>query len=154
MNCCFTGHRDMPSGERRDKLTRELDDAIRKAYELGFRGFLAGGAMGFDTLAAERVILFRKEHPDVRLTILVPFRDQDGRFPRVDKLRYHEAVTHADAVEVLSEYYHTSCFQVRNAALIDRSDMCVAYLQHMASGTGDTVRRAKRKGIPVVYLDS
>ncbi len=52
-NCCFTGHRRLPSGEALSLLRERTCEAIRGAYRLGARQFYAGGAIGFDMLAEE-----------------------------------------------------------------------------------------------------
>ena len=49
---CFTGHRIIPS-EKRASLFAHLTDVITSLLEAGYRYFGAGGALGFDTLAAQ-----------------------------------------------------------------------------------------------------
>ena len=73
--CCFTGHRVI-APEVRDQLTAILDRRLQALYDVGFVEFRAGGALGFDTLAAERVLLLRERHPDCRLVLMLPCRDQ------------------------------------------------------------------------------
>ena len=58
-SCCFTGHRRLPSGEAGARLTALLDESVREAYRMGCRRFYAGGALGFDMLAAAVVCRLR-----------------------------------------------------------------------------------------------
>ena len=53
--CCFTGHRKL----KKDKLSEVKDDLIKileHLIEKGYTEFLAGGALGFDTVAASEVL--------------------------------------------------------------------------------------------------
>ena len=95
--CAFSGHRTLPT-EALGTLRNLLDRAIAYAYTQGCREFYNGGAIGFDTEAAERVLLFRKSHPDVRLILLLPCKNQDERWSLTQKLRYKSMIKGADAL--------------------------------------------------------
>ena len=69
--CCFTGHRRLPS-EEIPVLRKRLEEEIRRLYREGFHYFAAGGALGFDTLAALAVLSLRKELPGLRLILVLP----------------------------------------------------------------------------------
>jgi len=58
--CCFTGHRELPTGWDRWKLAKKLEQAIINQIENGIHFFGAGGARGFDTLAAQTVLKLKK----------------------------------------------------------------------------------------------
>ena len=62
--CCFTGHRII---EERHLLLLPglLEAALRELIADGYYTFAAGGALGFDTLAAETVLSLQREfsHP-------------------------------------------------------------------------------------------
>ena len=149
--CAFTGHRTLPYTEL-ESLRGLLDRAIRYAYTEGCRIFYNGGAIGFDTEAAERVLAFRSEHPDVQLHLLLPCKNQDAKWSPLQKQRYRQLVATADAVRYLSEDYTPECMRLRNETLVKEADMLVAYLSHFRSGAAQTVAMAKRKGIPVYNL--
>ena len=57
--CAFSGHRSLPAAAW-EQLPRLLRQRIVSLAEEGYTGFLCGGAMGFDTLAAEAVISVRR----------------------------------------------------------------------------------------------
>ena len=64
--CCFTGHRRIPPeavAPLRERLEAEIESLIRQ----GVRYFGAGGALGFDTLAAEAVLDLKAVYPFIRL---------------------------------------------------------------------------------------
>lgn len=53
--CCFTGHRKIPP-ENFEEISRRLETVIIRLIENGCIYFGAGGALGFDTLAAQAVL--------------------------------------------------------------------------------------------------
>ena len=56
-HCCFTGHRKLSKAVL-NALPEILDRRVNGLYSEGIHTFYAGGALGFDTLAAEAVIRF------------------------------------------------------------------------------------------------
>lgn len=50
--CCFTGHRNLPP-LKVNQVAQRLERAITQLLPSGTQYFMAGGAMGFDTLAAQ-----------------------------------------------------------------------------------------------------
>ncbi len=149
--CSFTGHRKiLPTHQY--ALTDLLDRAIAYAYADGCRIFYSGGAVGFDTLAAQRVRAFRERHPDVRLVLLLPCMGQDEHWSWGQKLSYEHLLRSADEIVFVSEEYTPDCMRKRNLALVDRADMLIAYCGRMRSGSGQTLAMAKKKGISTYNL--
>ena len=152
-NCCFTGHRHLPSGEGLLLLQKRLGEAIRRAYQLGVRHFYAGGALGFDMLAEECVCDLReRELGDICLHLLLPCRDQERLWPLAEKERYHSLIARADSHVFLYPAYERFVMPARNRALVKAADLCIAYLVDDAGGTAQTVSLAKKKPIPVINL--
>ena len=74
ITCCFTGHRPskLPWGQNENdprcvKVKQELASRLEGIYELGFRHFMCGMAIGCDMYFAEAVLNLRDRHPDVSL---------------------------------------------------------------------------------------
>lgn len=150
-SCCFTGHRQVPLSEL-SPLTAQLDSVIATLYGEGCRLFYAGGAMGFDTLAASRVLLFRATHEDAELHLLLPCRNQTKNWSVADAARFEEILAASNGFCYLRDDYSAEAMAIRNQALVDAADVCVAYLRRTTSGSGQTVRAAQKKGIPVINL--
>ena len=149
--CCFTGHRAIPEGELKG-LKKRLKAKITELAERGCLTFFAGGALGFDTLAAETVLSLKKKYP-LRLCLLLPCRDQAKNWDEQDLIRYHKILKKADEVTYLSEHYTKFCMHVRNRALVDASNVCIAYMTDASrGGTAYTVKYAEKKGLPVYHL--
>ena len=63
--CCFTGHREIPLLFR-PLLKRRLEATVRRLADEGIVYFIAGGALGFDTMAALEVLRMKRSHPQIR----------------------------------------------------------------------------------------
>jgi len=142
---CFTGHRVIPEAHRAP-LKAALEQCLRAHIAQGDDTFLAGGAQGFDRMAAEAVLRLKAEFPQVRLILLLPYAGREES-PALRAL-----VAQADAVEVVSPFYHGGCMHQRDRKLVDRSHACIAYCTQTTGGTVYTVNYALDAGIPVTNL--
>ncbi len=156
--CCFTGYRPEKSPFPYDRENKEyigfensLISAIAAALSDGYDTFYCGGAMGFDLLAAELLLLFKKNN-SFRLVMVLPFRTQDSAFPSEWKKRFTTVLSSADEVICLSEKYYKGCYFDRNHFMVDRSGRVIAFYDGKAGGTRDTVRYAEKNGVEVVNL--
>lgn len=150
---CFTGHRRMkePSEEIEDRLTKTVEDLIQRGYLY----FEAGGARGFDTLAAEVVLKLKATYPKIRLVLVLPFDRQyehDKNWTEAEIGQYHRIKARASKVVVLAAEYKAGIYYQRNRYLVDTSSVCVAYLRRKNSGTAYTVNYAGGKGLEVVHV--
>ena len=59
---CFTGHRELPTDDL-PEISKRLEDTLVALIEQGYCYFGAGGALGFDTLAAQTVLRLRERYP-------------------------------------------------------------------------------------------
>ena len=149
--CSFTGHRTIPE-ENRSRITELLSTAIKYAYAAGCRDFLCGGALGFDTLAAQEVIKFRLLHRDVRLVLCLPCMDQSEKWSDRGQFMYTHILESADEVIYASDSYTDSCMRERNFLLASRCDILIAYCQRIRSGTGQTLRMADSMGKEIINI--
>ncbi|MGN1473431.1 MAG: SLOG family protein [Eubacteriales bacterium] len=151
VSCCFTGHRVIPSSER-DRLRARILESIMRLTADGVFCFCCGGALGFDTLAAQCVLEARRTDSRIRLLLFLPYPAQSERWSISDRHVYEEILRAADAVSYASEAYTEQCMLTRNRQLVDASCVCIAYLTHPHGGTFYTVTYARREGIPVINL--
>lgn len=93
--CCFTGHRQIPEKDLAGVQAR-LEQTIIKLYGQGVIYYGAGGALGFDTLAAETVLRLRNSYPKLRLILVLPCKDQTRRWKAEDVSRYEDIRRQAD----------------------------------------------------------
>ena len=150
--CCFTGHRQIPQNLV-PILKQRIKDGIEYLYSnMGVTTYYAGGALGFDSLAAEAVIEQRRERGDVRLVIVVPCRNQDARWSAADRARYERIKREADEVICLAEHYFDGCMHQRNRYMVDHSAYCICYLTEQRGGTAYTVQYARERGLRIFNL--
>ena len=64
--CCFTGHREIAPSEFA-KIKGRIREKIEALIEQGVIYYGAGGARGFDTLAAEAVLELKGKYPQIKL---------------------------------------------------------------------------------------
>lgn len=144
-SCCFTGHRIVVP-EHLSAVKARLNRQICRLTDNGIYRFIAGGARGFDTLAAETVLSLRETHPQIQLLLALPCKNQTKGWPATDKARYETILRHADEVHYLAEAYDSGCMMRRNRFMVDNSSCCIFYLTHMHSGTYKTVEYAMEQG--------
>lgn len=150
-SCSFTGHRRIPQDDFFN-LQKRLQKIIKQLIKQGITTFYCGGALGFDTLAAQAVLKARRFHPQVKLILAFPCRDQAEQWREADRMLYESIKRRADEVVYLSERYTRSCMFERNRYMVDHSDICVCYCLSDQGGTAYTVKYARRRGIPVINL--
>ena len=85
----------------------------------------AGGALGFDTLAAKTVL---------------------------DIMVYEDIKRRSDKIVYVSREYTPDCMHRRNRHLVDHSGTCICYLTRSTGGTAYTVDYARRKGLRIINL--
>ncbi len=149
--CCFTGHRFIP-GDILPELSGRLEATLHRLIRDGIRYFGAGGALGFDTLAAETVLSLRELYPQIRLILVLPCRDQASGWRHADIMRYENTLKKADKVVYTSEHYYRGCMSRRNRHLVDNSSVCVAYCTRSTGGSACTMNYAIKQGLTVISL--
>ena len=157
--CCFTGHRPtaLPEAGNEEKpgmraLCLLLDRAVERAVSDGFTVFYAGGALGFDTLAAEAVLRRQARDPSISLFLALPGQDQTAGWNAAQLARYRAILDRASDVWNAAECCSPSSMQRRNRYLVDHANRCVAYLRRMKGGTLYTVNYALDSGVEVDNL--
>lgn len=143
--CCFSGHRFIKNSDL-ELIKKNLIEIIKNLYAEGFRVFLSGGAIGFDTMAAEAVISLRNQLEDIRLVMALPCRNQDIKWTAGQKRLYNKVLSLADEVIYVSESYTAGCMHKRNRFMVDSSSAVVTYITHMGGGTAYTLNYALNTG--------
>ncbi len=146
ITCFFTGHRNIPHNKI-ERITAQVERAVRVLYSRGYRSFICGGAVGFDQLCAELILRLKSELKDIELRLILPCLDQDKFFTEKQKESYRKIRAAADKIDVLYENYTRSCMLERNRRMADESSVCVAYCIKATGGSAYTIRYAAKKHI-------
>ena len=147
--CCFTGHRNIEKSDY-PVIKAKTKEAVLRLTEYGVKYFGAGGAKGYDTLAAEVVLGVKKEQPQVRLIPILPCPEQTKGWLEEDIRKYEEIKSKADKVVYTSDHYFRGCMHVRNRYLVDHSGYCICYLTKATGGTAFTVNYADKQGLKII----
>ena len=148
---CFTGHRNIARAVA-VRLPSLLDQVLTGLCEQGATVFRAGGAIGFDTVAALKVLELKKRYPHICLELILPCRNQTEYWEETAVRTYRYILEHADSHRYLFDSYVDGCMQARDRRLVDGSDICVAYCNRSRGGTAYTFAYALRAGVEVINL--
>lgn len=149
----FTGHRRIAvTGDLKERLYLTLEALIK----LGAGNFYAGGAVGWDTLCAETVLLLKEEYPQIKLRLVLPCppQQQTAKFSEYQREAYQKILEMADEAEICSPEYFRGCMKKRNARLAELADAVVCYCSNPVSGTGQTLSMAQKRGVQIINLRS
>ena len=133
--------------QKKSEISRRLKTTLIRLIEEGYVCFGAGGALGFDTLAAQCVLSLKNQHPHIKLILILPCITQTKGWSENDIAIYEEIKSQADKVVYTSREYSRGCMFKRNRHLVDCSSVCVAYLTQEKGGTAYTVNYAKEHGL-------
>ncbi len=148
---CFTGHRVMTEEELKNAATL-VSEQIKKLYAKGIKNYYAGGALGFDFASAVTVLNMKRVYPDITLNLALPCPEYQGKWKRSQIELFDRVRARADSEVFVSRGYHRGCMQMRNKYMVDRSVVCIAYLNKKEGGTYNTVTYALKKGVEVINL--
>lgn len=146
--CCFTGHRNIPANEY-EKIRKNLEEIIISLIEKGVCYFGAGGALGFDTMAALTILKLKEKYPHIKLILVLPCENQTYKWQQKDIDIYENVKSKCDKYVYTSKYYYNGCMFKRNKHLVDNSQYCICYKTKEMGGTAYTVNYAILKGLTV-----
>lgn len=146
-----TGHRpqSLPA-ESVDWVKLELERlAIKLRDEHGTEVGISGMALGSDIWWAQAV-----KYAWLDLWAFIPFPQQAERWPAADQALWQEMCGRAAHRLVTAEGYSVAALMQRNTDMIENSDLVIAVYDptNPNSGTGDTVRKAVAKGLPIIHM--
>lgn len=161
ITCAFTGHRPRSFPWKGDEtapgcalLKKTLAEQIKLLADRGVTDWLSGMAQGVDLWAAEIVLDLKEKNPALRLHCILPHEGQERKWAASERERYHSILRQADGVIYVNREYHDGCMLERNRYLVDHSSVLLAvYNGTHRSGTGMTVRYAKRLGREVIVIN-
>jgi len=152
-NVCFTGHRVIVFTPKLEKILLEI---LENLIINGATDFYAGGAIGWDMFCEKMILKLREQYSQIKLHLILPcpLNEQIKNWKEADRITYHKISSAANTIKICSEHYHKDCMKKRNIILTEIADCCVCYYNNRkyASGTGQTVRIAQKKGIKIINL--
>ena len=121
--CFFIGHRETS----RQILPSIIEAAEGLILEEQVSDFYAGGYGCFDQLAGEAIIKLKKDYPNIRLFLVLPYHPANRPVhvpPGYDDTFYPDGMEHV---------YPKYAIATANRKMIDKCDFLIAYARHTAS---------------------
>ena len=141
-SCFFVGHRDAPT-EILPVLVQTVEQCI---IENGVKEFVVGNYGAFDRMAARAVIAAKVRHPEISLSLLIPYHPAerpvelpngfDNTFypPGMENVPRRLAIVRA------------------NRYMVDHTDYLIAYVWHPGSNARNLLEYAMKKRVSIVNL--
>lgn len=152
---CFTGHRPekLPDGGDASStavkiIKSMLYDEILNAMNDGYDTFITGMQRGVDLWAGEAVLSFAAE-AKLHLVAALPYRDIGKSYKNADKWAYGRIIYHAERIVIISDAYTPTCMSERNRYMVENSSRIIGVISNDRSGTGQTMRYAKKLGLDI-----
>ena len=139
--CFFIGHR-----EAQENIYPELAQTVEQLIEQGVTDFYVGHYGNFDRLAARAVIAAKQQHPEVRLTMLLPYHPAEREVvlpPGFDGSLYPPGMENVPRRFAIPR---------ANRWMVEHCTHLVAYVTHPASNAGKVVEWGRIQGKRVVEL--
>ena len=131
--CFFIGHR-----KASDSLLPQLSAEIeRHITEYDVTDFVVGGYGRFDALAAKCVKVAKKRHPEVTLTLLLPYHPYDRPTPIPPGF---DGTFYPPGMETVPKW---AAIVHANRYMVEHSDYLIAYVRHSGNAQ-DLVEYAQR----------
>lgn len=133
--CFFIGHRDAPEGIL-PALAQTVEQHIT---EYGVTEFVVGHYGGFDRLAAHAVRETKKLHPEVTLTLLLPYHPYDRPIPTPEGF---DGTFYPPGMETVPKKV---AIVRANRWMVEHSGYLIAYVWHVASNSREILEMAVRR---------
>ena len=145
--CAVSGHRVLPKNFDTDNLYYLFETAIKNGYKY----FLCGMALGFDTLCFQTLEKLRQIY-DIKIIACIPCLMQHSRFNKNQKAEYERMIKSCDDMIVLQDNYDEFCMKKRNDYMVKNSSLLICYITRSSGGTYYTVKLAVEKNKKVIYV--
>lgn len=134
-SCFFIGHHDAGA----DVYPLLAAEVTRHIADFGVTDFFVGDYGNFDRMAAQAVKQAQKQHPEVRLMLVLP---------------YHPAVRPIEKPDAFNNTYYPwqderipkrLAILKTNQRMVDTCDYLIAYVWHSLGGSGRIVEQARKR---------
>lgn len=151
--CFFTGHRIIGGNISAYVKNRIEYEAQTLINDKGVTDFITGGALGFDTIAAQTIIRLKEKYDYIKLHLYLPCYNQMQNWKESDQYTGRIIMSYADSkIYTTQTNYFNGCMQIRNRKMANDSTYCIAYMKNSRSGTSYTISYAKSIGCKIINI--
>src|SRR5574344_1657047 len=104
-------------------------------------------------ISAEIILELKKTYKKVSLIAVIPCLNQEIKWKPEQQKRYNKILSQCDEKIVLSNTYTPTCMNDRNKYMVDHSSTIIACFNGKPSGTGNTIKYAKEKGLNIKIIN-
>ena len=134
-SCFFIGHREASSD-----IFPALSEAIElHILEFGVTEFIVGNYGGFDHMAAKAVIAAKERHPNITLSMLIPYH------PAERPVLLPQGFDNTFYPPGMENVPRRSAIVRANRYIVDPVDYLIAYVWHPASNARDLMEYAQKR---------
>ncbi len=146
---CFFGHRQIDDFRLVEQKVEALIDSLLNEHE--YVEFLVGREGEFDQLATSAILRCQKclDTVNCSVTWIMPYLKSDYIKNRESYDNYYDCV---EVCEQSANAHPKSAIQIRNRAMVDRSDLCVFCISHKNGGAYQTLRYAENADANIINL--
>lgn len=146
---CFFGHRRVENFNQADARTEKLIRNLKQTKDT--IEFLVGREGEYDQIASSTVRRVRKLYSEGQcwLTWVLPYTKAELKNDMAAFQAYYDSIEICDASTLL---HPKAAIQARNRNLVDRSDLCVFFVERQSGGAWATMRYALRQGKQAINL--
>ncbi len=151
--CFFTGHRAIAKNLQKDIYNALKNHCIDLINNYNVTDFISGGALGFDTMAAQAIIELKQQYEHIKLHLYLPCTNQAERWNTYDKKMWDSIKLLADDYIYITDMpYVSGCMQLRNKAMVNDAQYCIAYCTRKFGGTASTLKYAQDNERTVINI--
>ena len=146
---CFFGHRQIDDLRLVEQKVKAFIDRLLNEHE--YVEFLVGRDGEFDQLVTSAILRCRKRLDTANCSVVwvMPYLKSDYIKNRESYDSYYDSV---ELCELSANAHPKSAIQIRNKAMVDRSDLCVFYVTHKGGGAYQTLRYAEKVDANIINL--
>ena len=146
---CLFGHRQIDDFRLVEQKVEALIDKLLNEHE--YVEFFVGRDGEFDQLVTSAILRCRKrlDTANCSVTWVMPYLKADYVKNSKSYDNYYDSV---DICEQSANAHPKSAIQIRNRAMVDRSDLCVFCITRRSGGAYQTLRYAERTGANIINL--
>jgi uncharacterized phage-like protein YoqJ len=142
-------------------IKKALEKRIAVLLDEGLEWVIISGQLGVELWAAEVVLEFKIEYPELQLAIITPFLEQEKNWNEQKQEHYHSILEEADFVSSVTkrEYEGPWQFKARNQFLLDHTDGMLIIYDEENEGTPKYIleeaeARMEKDGYELIIVNS
>ena len=146
---CFFGHRVIDDFQETEKKVEKIIDKILNEHE--YVEFLIGREGEFDQIVSSSILRYKKktELANCSLTWVMPYIKAEYKHNQDSFENYYDFV---ELCEQSANAHPKAAIQIRNRAMVDRSDLCVFYVNQKKGGAYLTLKYAEKSSTKLVIV--